>query len=81
MSKSCIFNCNFHFHFFRWPVAYHGTLEVNVLDILRDGFDLNKCVRFAYGKGIYCTPQPHVALGYGHEYIFSAPDGKVNKLI
>jgi hypothetical protein len=22
---------------FRWPVAYHGTKELNVLDILRDG--------------------------------------------
>jgi len=36
-----------------WPVAYHGTQEDNVLSILRNGFDLEKCRRFAYG-GFIC---------------------------
>ena len=31
-----------------WPVAYHGTEESNVLDIVKQGFDLEKCRRFAY---------------------------------
>ena len=53
-----------------WPVAYHGTKEVNVLDILRNGFDLEKGVRFAFGKGIYCTPDPRVAIQYAFQYNF-----------
>lgn len=54
-----------------WPVAYHGTKELNVLEILRHGFLLEKGVRFAYGKGIYCTPDPLVALGYAYNYEFN----------
>jgi hypothetical protein len=56
-----------------------------VQDILRNGFNLEKGVRFAYGKGIYCkegfiyelykdftgTPDPRVALQYAFDYSFN----------
>ena len=61
----------------RWPVAYHGTAEKNVLDILRDGLDINKCVRFAFGQGIYCSPDPKTAIQYGQNYTYHGPDGSV----
>uniref|UniRef100_A0A914QI48 Ubiquitin-like domain-containing protein n=1 Tax=Panagrolaimus davidi TaxID=227884 RepID=A0A914QI48_9BILA len=51
-----------------WPMAYHGTSEVNILEIVKSGFDLSKCVRMAYGKGIYCSPDPKTALWYSHDY-------------
>lgn len=54
-----------------WAVAYHGTMEINVLDILKEGFLLSKGKRFAYGKGIYCSPQPNTALAYGQNYTFN----------
>lgn len=44
-----------------WPVAYHGTLEDNVLSILRNGFDLEKCKRFAYGEAT-CLDLHHLAI-------------------
>lgn len=57
-----------------WPVAYHGTLEENAQQIAREGFNLAKGVRFSYGKGIYCTPNPQAALDYAthftHKVIF-----------
>uniref|UniRef100_A0A915DM04 PARP catalytic domain-containing protein n=1 Tax=Ditylenchus dipsaci TaxID=166011 RepID=A0A915DM04_9BILA len=53
-----------------WPVAYHGTKEVNVLDILVNGFKLEKGKRFTYGKGIYCTPDPRIALEFASDYKF-----------
>uniref|UniRef100_A0A914QHS9 PARP catalytic domain-containing protein n=1 Tax=Panagrolaimus davidi TaxID=227884 RepID=A0A914QHS9_9BILA len=61
-----------------WPVAYHGTKENNSHDITKDGFDLSKCTRFAYGKGIYCTPDPETARKYAKEYVFQ---GKTYHLI
>ena len=51
-----------------WPVAYHGTMEMNAMGIVRDGFRLDKGVRFLYGKGIYCTPNPKAALDYAIEF-------------
>ncbi|KAH7695688.1 hypothetical protein AAVH_37248, partial [Aphelenchoides avenae] len=47
-----------------WPVAYHGTRELSAASILQEGFKLEKCVAFAYGKGIYCSPDPRTALAY-----------------
>ncbi|KAI1732311.1 ubiquitin family domain-containing protein [Ditylenchus destructor] len=47
-----------------WPVAYHGTKEISAASILQEGFKLEKCVAFAYGKGIYCSPDPKTALTY-----------------
>jgi hypothetical protein len=53
-----------------WPVAYHGTNEKNSLGITKHGFDLSKCKRFAYGRGIYCTPDPETARLYATEYTY-----------
>uniref|UniRef100_A0A914QUE0 Ubiquitin-like domain-containing protein n=1 Tax=Panagrolaimus davidi TaxID=227884 RepID=A0A914QUE0_9BILA len=53
-----------------WPVAYHGTEEPNTFDITKNGFDLSKCKRFAYGRGIYCTPDPETARAYAKEYTY-----------
>uniref|UniRef100_A0A914PGJ7 PARP catalytic domain-containing protein n=1 Tax=Panagrolaimus davidi TaxID=227884 RepID=A0A914PGJ7_9BILA len=61
-----------------WPVAYHGTKENNSHDIAKNGFDLSKCQRFAYGRGIYCTPDPETARLYAKEYVFQ---GKTYHLI
>ncbi|KAE9547448.1 hypothetical protein FO519_009340 [Halicephalobus sp. NKZ332] len=55
-----------------WPVAYHGTRESNALDIVKHGFDINKC-KLLYGKGIYCTPDPSTALAYGKTYNYKVP--------
>lgn len=30
-----------------WPVAYHGTMELNATKIMEEGFRLDKCTRFA----------------------------------
>uniref|UniRef100_A0A914UPM0 PARP catalytic domain-containing protein n=1 Tax=Plectus sambesii TaxID=2011161 RepID=A0A914UPM0_9BILA len=51
-----------------WPVAYHGTHEMNVKNIATDGLRLANGKRFLFGKGIYCTPDPKTALQYGHEF-------------
>uniref|UniRef100_A0A914XVR7 PARP catalytic domain-containing protein n=1 Tax=Panagrolaimus superbus TaxID=310955 RepID=A0A914XVR7_9BILA len=61
-----------------WPVAYHGTNEINGYEITKNGFDLTKCKRFLFGEGIYCTPDPKTALLYAKEYIYQ---GKKNYLI
>uniref|UniRef100_A0A915ETS3 PARP catalytic domain-containing protein n=1 Tax=Ditylenchus dipsaci TaxID=166011 RepID=A0A915ETS3_9BILA len=52
--------------------------ELNVLDILEKGFLLEKGVRFAFGKGIYCTPDIETAIAYAHDYEF---EGTKYKLI
>jgi RNA:NAD 2'-phosphotransferase (TPT1/KptA family) len=51
-----------------WRVAYHGTKEVNLKDILREGLRKAKGVRFVHGRGIYCTPNPRAALDYAMDY-------------
>ena len=56
-----------------WPVAYHGTKEMNILPILAEGFSLEKSNRFLYGRGIYCTPHPQVALDYAEVFTFKVP--------
>lgn len=61
-----------------WPVAYHGTKEMNILPILAEGFSLEKSQRFLYGRGIYCTPHPKVALDYAEVFTFK---GKQHSLI
>ncbi|KAH7696887.1 ubiquitin 1, partial [Aphelenchoides avenae] len=41
-----------------WQVAYHGTSWDNLSGIIKHGFDLERCERCTYGKGIYCAPDP-----------------------
>lgn len=57
----------------QWPVAYHGTHQNNVGGIIIEGFRLDKGKRFSYGHGIYCSPNPAVALGYSHVFSFKVP--------
>nr|CAG8601134.1 14974_t:CDS:2 [Entrophospora candida]CAG8615286.1 13789_t:CDS:2 [Entrophospora candida] len=44
-----------------WPVSYHGTGKYNSNCIARDGYNLSKGTRFAYGHGIYSTPDIKIA--------------------
>lgn len=47
-------------------LMFHGTHGKNEESILTNNFDLNKGVRFAFGKGIYLSEYINVALMYGH---------------
>ena len=46
-------------------LVFHGTKEVNIDNILRENFRLDKCHRFAHGKGVYFSEFPDISLGYG----------------
>ncbi|CAJ0943747.1 unnamed protein product, partial [Mesorhabditis belari] len=62
-----------------WPVAYHGTTDPRAASIVASGgLDLGKGMHFAFGYGIYCTPDPKTALYYASPY---EHDGKSYKLI
>ena len=51
-----------------WPVSYHGTGYHNCLSIADEGFKLAKGVRFAFGRGIYSTPNVATAELYAKEF-------------
>jgi len=51
-----------------WPVSYHGTGYHNASSIADEGFKLSKGKRFAYGRGIYSTPDVAVAEAYATEF-------------
>jgi ubiquitin len=51
-----------------WPVSYHGTGYHNCLSIADEGFKLAKGIRFAYGRGIYSTPNIETAEMYAKEF-------------
>ncbi len=51
-----------------WPVSYHGTGQLNAMNIADEGFRLSKCNRFASGRGIYSTPKLCVAKDYAKEF-------------
>ncbi|CAG8752512.1 6539_t:CDS:1 [Racocetra fulgida] len=53
-----------------WPVSYHGTAKHNAKSIAEDGYDLSKGIRFAYGRGIYSTPDVHIAEQYATKFVF-----------
>ncbi|CAG8740991.1 6095_t:CDS:2, partial [Gigaspora rosea] len=53
-----------------WPVSYHGTAKHNAKSIAEYGYDLSKGKRFAYGHGIYSTPDIHIAEQYATEFEF-----------
>ncbi|KAH8765611.1 hypothetical protein BGZ57DRAFT_531578 [Hyaloscypha finlandica] len=62
-----------------WPVSYHGTGYHNCLSIADEGFKLAKGVRFAYGRGIYSTPNVATAEMYAKE--FTSKDGGKYKVV
>ena len=53
-----------------WPVTYHGTERDYSNSIAKKGYDLSKCNRFAYDKGIYSSPFVEVAEGYATKFKF-----------
>ncbi|CAG8589361.1 6440_t:CDS:1 [Paraglomus occultum] len=54
-----------------WPVSYHGTAKYNAKSISEEGYLLSKGKRFAFGRGIYSTPDVCVAELYAKEFEFS----------
>ncbi|CAB4426010.1 unnamed protein product [Rhizophagus irregularis] len=64
-----------------WPVSYHGTASHNCKSIAEDGYLLCKSKRFAFGHGIYSTPDIDVASKVSKEETrvgeyWISPDGK-----
>lgn len=57
-----------------WAVAYHGTRDMNAMKIMEEGFKVERCQRAAFGKGIYCTPDPQTALSYAIGFEFQVRD-------
>ncbi|CAG8510191.1 16247_t:CDS:2 [Gigaspora rosea] len=53
-----------------WKLSYHGTAKHNARSIAEDGYDLSKGKRFAYGRGIYSTPDIHIAEQYAEQFEF-----------
>ena len=51
-----------------WPVSYHGTGKLNAESIAEVGYKLAKGVRFAFGVGIYSSPNHTIAEGYATEF-------------
>jgi hypothetical protein len=49
-----------------WANSYHGTANENAESIVTWGLKVG--VHNAYGRGIYCTPNAHTALGYSKVY-------------
>ncbi|CAG8446186.1 2220_t:CDS:1 [Dentiscutata heterogama] len=51
-----------------WAVSYHGTAKHNAKSISEDGYLLSRGRRFAYGYGIYSTPNMHIAEQYAQAF-------------
>ncbi|CAG8597992.1 11585_t:CDS:1 [Acaulospora morrowiae] len=51
-----------------WPVSYHGTEKHNFNSISDQGYLLSKGKRFAFGYGIYSTPDIKIAARYAKEF-------------
>ena len=44
---------------------FHGTSYNNALEISKNNFDINKCIRNVFGKGIYFSKYPSISIKYG----------------
>jgi hypothetical protein len=51
-----------------WPVSYHGTSKENAETIAEKGYSLSCGKRFAFGKGIYSTPNIEEAAKYARRF-------------
>ena len=60
-----------------WVVSYHGTSKQNAEEIAKTKYDLTKGKRFAYGRGIYSSPDPLVAEVYATAFNFENKQYKV----
>ncbi|CAG8513194.1 5816_t:CDS:1 [Acaulospora morrowiae] len=54
-----------------WPISYHGTGYDAARSIAIGGFDINKGINFAYGKGVYSSPYSDEAEIYSKEFTCS----------
>ena len=54
-----------------WPVSYHGTGLNQAKTIAMDGYDLTKGKRFAFGYGVYSTPDINVAQKYARQFSYN----------
>ncbi|XP_002158040.1 uncharacterized protein LOC100206592 [Hydra vulgaris] len=52
-----------------WPVSYHGTGVNEAKSIAEDGYNLTKGKRFAFGRGVYSTPNIKVAEKYALNFM------------
>ncbi|CAF4896749.1 unnamed protein product, partial [Rotaria sp. Silwood1] len=57
-----------------WPVSYHGTRHDAVNSIAQKGYDLTKHKRFAYGRGVYSTPDINIAKPYAKSFTVNAQE-------
>ncbi|GMH46130.1 hypothetical protein BSKO_14094 [Bryopsis sp. KO-2023] len=60
-----------------WPVSYHGTCRGGAESISEVGFKLSEGKRFAFGRGIYTTPDVDVAAAYAMEFDYQGQRYKV----
>ncbi|CAG8528671.1 3748_t:CDS:1 [Ambispora gerdemannii] len=60
-----------------WPVSYHGTAKDNCHSIAEDGYMLCKGKRFAFGRGIYSTPDINVAARYAEKFTYDGQEYRV----
>jgi hypothetical protein len=51
---------------YEWPVSYHGTRVEYIENIVSESYRLG--VRFAYGVGIYTSPEINIAEQYSREF-------------
>ncbi|PKY45180.1 ubiquitin-domain-containing protein [Rhizophagus irregularis] len=60
-----------------WPVSYHGTAKLNCRSIAEDGYLLSKGKRFAFGYGIYSTPDINIAYQYATKFTYEGENYRI----
>lgn len=60
-----------------WPVSYHGTQKEFAESITEEGYVLKKGKRFAFGIGIYSSPDPKVAESYASAFNYKGANYKL----
>lgn len=60
-----------------WPVSYHGTGKGFAEAIAIQGFKLDQCHRFKFGKGIYSTSDPDIAEKYAQTFRYKGKEYKI----
>ena len=60
-----------------WPVSYHGTHKEITESITEEGYVLRKGKRFAFGLGIYSSPDPEVAESYASPFSYKGASYKL----
>lgn len=54
-----------------WPVSYHGTGDHNKKTIAEDGCVLTRGRQFPFTRGVYSTPDIHVAEKYAKKFTYN----------